>query len=124
MRSGRGKKGSLRVVLVVWKLLAGIEDGFDNGWPLIRADAGSLFFPLLLLLCALLCQNLQIMKSRHLLLCVPGADLKWTNWMRDTRILLSWCRQKMTQVPQGADFSSRGMGLAVPLGNGRSRVLG
>lgn len=38
--TGAGKEGSLRVV---WKLLAGIEDGFDNGWPLIRADAGSLF---------------------------------------------------------------------------------
>lgn len=24
-------------------MLAGIEDGFDNGWALIRADVGSLF---------------------------------------------------------------------------------
>ena len=29
---------------MVGKLLAGIEDGVDNGWSLIRADAGSLFF--------------------------------------------------------------------------------
>ncbi len=41
MRPGRGKKGSSQVVC---KLLAGMEDGFDNGRPLIRADAGSLFF--------------------------------------------------------------------------------
>ena len=34
---------------MVWKLLAGIEDGFDNGWLLIRADAGSLLFSLRLL---------------------------------------------------------------------------
>lgn len=39
--TGAGKKGSLGVV---WKVLAGIEDGLDNGWPLIRADAGSLSF--------------------------------------------------------------------------------
>ena len=41
MRRRRGKKGTLRVV---GTLLAGIEDGVDNGWSLIRADAGSLFF--------------------------------------------------------------------------------
>lgn len=29
---------------MVGKLLAGIEDGVDNGWSLIRADAGSLLF--------------------------------------------------------------------------------
>ena len=40
MRPGRGRMGSLRMV---WKVLAGIEDGEDNGWLLIRADAGSLF---------------------------------------------------------------------------------
>ena len=27
---------------MVWKLVAAIEDGVDNGWLLIRADAGSL----------------------------------------------------------------------------------
>lgn len=34
--TGAGKQGSLRGW---WKLLAGMVDGFDNGWPLIRADA-------------------------------------------------------------------------------------
>ena len=37
---GRGRKGSLRMV---WMVLAGIEDDFDNRRALIRADAGSLF---------------------------------------------------------------------------------
>lgn len=38
-------------------MLAGIEDGFDNGRTLIRADAGSLFSVSLRLLCALLCEE-------------------------------------------------------------------
>lgn len=73
MRRGRGR----RVVWgVVWKVLAGIEDGLDNGWPLIRADAGSLsvlflFFSFLFLLrleYALLCQNVKKMRSSLVLI--------------------------------------------------------
>lgn len=35
---------------------------FDKEWPLIRADAGSLFFSVRSL-CALLCQNLHTTKN-------------------------------------------------------------
>ena len=64
---------------MVWKLLAGIEDGVDNGWLLIRADAGSLlnsFFSLFPLRSqdALLCQYCQIMESSRVLLTYQGLN--------------------------------------------------
>ena len=59
-------------------MLAGIEDGFDNGRTLIRADAGSLFSVLSVsfcLLCALLCQDLRRMKSSHVALLFAYLEL-------------------------------------------------
>lgn len=58
---------------MVWKLLAGIEDGFDNGWLLIRADAGSLLFPLRLL-CAFALSEPPNHGKEPFIACVPGAD--------------------------------------------------
>lgn len=68
---------------MVWKQLAGIEDGFDNGWMLIGANAGSLVFLPLRLECALFSSELQkseaeARKSYELwpcIACVPGAEL-------------------------------------------------
>ena len=96
---------------MVWKLLAGIEDGVDNGWLLIRADAGSLPNSSSHSFLCVLRTPCSVRRSNHrkwpCIAYVPGVD--WNEPIGLDEALRDAIRlgrgQEVIRVPRGAAFS-------------------
>ena len=112
---------------MVGKLLAGIDDGVDNGGSLIRADAGSLFFffssffPFWRLLCALLCQNVKMVRICHFF-ALHTWSRAWVSQLKDgtPESFLNWRGQEgdpsVLWRSSFSNFVGLGMGLDCPSG--------